>query len=117
MPKRPPSSLSRQSSSLNDPLEERVRGRVVRATRAIARRDQATPGARPADGGGPSLELRALRLVYCTMSRVHRLYREQTGQRVTPALRAAAQAFKREPSVHSLAPVAGHLDEMGLLTW
>jgi hypothetical protein len=56
-------------------------------------------------------------MVYHGLSRLHRHHREQTGQRVAPALKAAAQAFKREPTVLSLTPVAGHLDELGLLTW
>jgi hypothetical protein len=36
---------------------------------------------------------------------------------VTPALRDAARAFKQEPSLLSLVPVAGFLDDLKLLEW
>lgn len=120
MPNRPPSSNRKRSGTPSDPLLERVQARVGHAIRVIKRRDRAALSAsHPAVRGGEasSYELRALQLVYHALSRAHRLHREQTGEPVTPALKEAARAFKREPSVVSLAPVAGHLDAMGLLTW
>lgn len=120
MPPRRPSLNQPQSDASSDPLLERVRARVARAARAIERRDRAGQAPSRLTQVGTesaSCELRALRMVYHGLSRLHRRHREQTGQRVAPALKAAAQAFKREPTVLSLTPVAGHLDEMGLLTW
>jgi hypothetical protein len=62
-------------------------------------------------------ERACLRTVFREMGDAHRRYRAQTGQAGTPALRAAAFAFKREPSVLSLIPVAAFLDELGILAW
>lgn len=110
-------------------LLERVHAQVRRAGRALERRDQGLlPGLRPAQDHGEAStegrapvpsprELRALRLVYHTLGRTHLRHREQTGEPVPPALKAAARAFKREPSVSSLVPVAGFLDDLGLLKW
>jgi hypothetical protein len=114
---------------LNTSLLERVRARVLSANHAIQRRDSAPPRRsqparirRPAPATGPasvppSHELRALLIVYHTMARQHRRYRERTGNHIPTALQSAARAFKREPSVFSLVPVAGFLDDLRLLKW
>jgi len=120
MTRRSSSSNSQFSNASSDPLVERVRARVGRATRVIKRRDRAAlpPNGRartPDDA--PAYELRALRLVYHSLGRAYRRHRDQTGAPVTPALKAAAKAFKQDPTVLSLAPVAAYLDQMGLLTW
>lgn len=102
-------------------LLERVRARVQTVHYALQRRDNmAVPPAGASAGGGAAPlthEMRALRLVYHTLGQEHRRYRERTGQSVPPALKAAALAFKREPSLVSLVPVAGFLDDLGLLKW
>jgi hypothetical protein len=96
-------------------LLERVRARVQTVHYALQRRDNI---AAPPAGAAPlTHEMRALRLVYHTLGQEHRRYRQRTGQPVPPALKAAALAFKREPSLVSLVPVAGFLDDLGLLKW
>ena len=62
-------------------------------------------------------ERACLRIVFRDLGDTHRRYRTRTGQPGTPALRAAAYAFKAEPSVVSLVPVAAFLDELGILAW
>jgi hypothetical protein len=110
-------------------LLERVRARVRTANHALQRRDTRTaPPLRPphvamdglADRTAPvplTRELRALQVVYHTLGRTHRHYRERTGETISPDLKAAARAFKREPSIFSLVPVAGFLDDLRLLKW
>jgi hypothetical protein len=62
-------------------------------------------------------ERACLRSVFLELGDAHRRYRMQTGRSGTPALREAAHAFKRKPSVDSLVPVAAFLDELGILAW
>jgi hypothetical protein len=62
-------------------------------------------------------EARALRRIFLELGDAHREYRLRTGQHASPALRDAAFAFKRAPSLTSLAVVAGMLDEAGILAW
>ena len=124
----PPSNHPSRTPA-NRSLLERVRARVLNTTHALQRRDAgSTPRVRPsrpagkqsADGPASvqlSHELRALQVVYHALARSHRQYRERSGDQVPPALKAAARAFKREPSVFSLVPVAGFLDDLGLLKW
>jgi hypothetical protein len=56
-------------------------------------------------------------MVFRELGDAHRRYRTRTGEAGTPALRAAARAFKSEPSFGSLVPVAAFLDELGILAW
>ena len=108
------------------PLVERVRNRVqhvrgrldrreglgLRRSEAgeavVARTDSSTPWSR---------ELRALRIVFREMGRTHRQYRRLTHSPISMYLRSAAIAFRQEPSLMSLVPVASFLDEMRLLKW
>lgn len=110
---------------------DRVRDRVEHVTRALERRDSAsrprlrrrpptdriTPETVRASGVPLSREARALRSVFRDLGATHRQYRHRTGAPVSPVLRAAAMAFKQDPSLQSLAPVAGFLDELDLLDW
>jgi hypothetical protein len=74
--------------------------------------ETATPAA-PVD----PRERACLRMVFRDLGDAHRQYRARTGMTGTPALRAAANAFKLEPSVGRLVPVATQLDELGILGW
>lgn len=107
-------------------LAERVRQRVAVATARLEHRDAASPGQPPVAGAGSpaaapasplSLELKALRRVFRELAKVHQRYRRRTGEQVPPGLRSAARAFRQEPSIISLVPVAGYLDELHLLRW
>lgn len=105
-------------------LVERVRARVAEADAQLQRRDRALrPASRrkraPAAGkeNGPSLETRSLGHVFHQLGDAHRQYRRESGQRVSPALRDAANAFKSAPSLTTLVAVAAFLDEDGLLAW
>jgi hypothetical protein len=112
-----------------DGLTERVAHRVAEAGLAFDRR---VGGSRPKGGRRKGLagasreeageaarrrERASLRRVFLELGDAHRRYRKQTGRTGTPALREAAYAFKRAPSVVSLASVAAFLDELGLLAW
>jgi len=115
----------------HDPIAERVRQRLAAAGEAFDRRHGASrPGTKRrksstslllnAGRGTDNLHQREraiLRSVFRDLGDTHRRYRARTGQAGTPALRAAAHAFKREPSVLSLIPVAAFLDELGILAW
>jgi hypothetical protein len=113
----------------SSPLADRVRDRVLRARGSLDRRDGATirRGRESAltavsdtgsDGKTPmSREVRALRMVFRELGRTARQYRRRTHAPISGALRSAAIAFKQEPSLISLVPVAGFLDEMQLLKW
>ena len=113
------------------PIADRVRQRLVLAGLAFDRRlgavrpnrrppkepdAAAPPQALPSDPG-LSRERACLRVVFHELGDAHRRYRVRTGIPGTPALRAAAHAFKLEPSVISLVPVAAFLDELGILAW
>jgi hypothetical protein len=89
------------------------------ASRPKARRRKdvsAIPGATGVDPAA-ARERACLRAVFHELGDAHRRYRSQTGQVVTPALRAATQVFKTAPSVASLIPVVAFLDELGILAW
>jgi hypothetical protein len=119
------------SPSPTDALADRVRQRLnsigvafdrrAAASRPKTRRPKAP---RPSESGQPSSgdslhtrERACLRAVFHELGDAHRSYRARTGQTVTPALRAATSAFKLEPSLLSLVPVAAFLDELGILAW
>jgi hypothetical protein len=96
--------------------------RVAAATQSLERRSgSARPRTRRGKPAPPVVEApvpaQSLRLVFRELGDTHRKYRMRTGEAGTPALREAAHAFKREPSVAALASVAAHLDELGLLAW
>lgn len=122
---------SRPTPSLQ-PITERVVQRLAAAGLAFDRRNGAsrpkagrrksaaslTQGSSPEAGEAARRRERAcLRSVFRELGDAHRHYRTQTGSPGTPALREAAHAFKREPSVASLIPVAAFLDELGILAW
>ena len=108
-------------------LTERVRERVLAAHRAQERRDGASQPrirrrGRPARAPNPSdatdphaREVQALRTVFREFGAIHRQYLERTGEHTSSGLRAAATAFKQEPSLLSLTAVAGFLDDLELL--
>lgn len=111
-------------------LLDRVRDQVTTAGDSIDRRSRSPlrPPRRTRSAPRPSLdgsvspahltrEVRAMRIVFKELGETHRRYRRRTGQPVSPALRAAAIAFKQEPSMISLLPVAAFLDELGVLEW
>lgn len=113
-----------------DPLTERVRNRLLlagqsfdrrqRASRPRPRRGRLPAGADPIPAGenqAGGRERACLRSVFREMGEAHRRYRTRTGVPGTPALRAAARAFKEAPSLGSLVPVAACLDELGVLAW
>ena len=95
--------------------------RRLGASRPKARRPrEVSPEAPPsAIEASPSdmRERACLRMVFRELGDTHRRYRARTALSGTPALRAAAYAFKQEPSLLSLVPVAAYLDEIGILAW
>jgi len=111
----------------HSPLVERVRDRVLRARGVLDRRDGAATRARRRAGASASAsmdakspmsrEVRALRIVFRELGETHRQYRRRTHAPISTVLRSAAIAFKQEPSLMSLVPVAGFLDDMQLLEW
>jgi hypothetical protein len=62
-------------------------------------------------------EARSLRRVFLDMGESYREFRRRTGAPVAPAVRDAADRFRRERSVDSLTGVAARLDELRALTW
>lgn len=118
------------SPSSDAPLADRLRERLARAgaqydrrAGAIKPRSQRRPPSlllgqaeSPADSSHRR-ERACLRTVFHELGDAHRTYRVRTGNRVTPGLWAATTAFKQEPSLISLVPVAAFLDELGLLPW
>jgi len=113
-----------------DVLADRVRSRLnvvgqafdrrAAASRPRNRRSKAPRQAEGALSTSETLHAReraCLRAVFHELGDAHRTYRARTGQNVTPALRAATSAFKLEPSLISLVPVAAFLDELGILAW
>ena len=112
----------------HSPLVERVRDRVLRARGVLDRKDGAATRARRRTGAAAasasiagktpmSREVRALRIVFRELGETHRQYRRRTQAPISSVLRTAAIAFKQEPSLMSLVPVAGFLDDMQLLEW
>ena len=120
-----------QSAAPLPPIAERVRQRLLLAGLAFDRRlGAARPRRRPRkeqpapvppltlpSDPGLNRERACLRVVFRELGDAHRRYRVRTGIPGTPALRAAAHAFKQEPSAISLVPVAAFLDELGILAW
>lgn len=118
-------------ASTSSNLQARLMQRFDRASRAFDRRTAASRPARQRARlklvGDPTAltpgdlqvarERACLRAVFHELGDAHRRYRRQTGNSLTPALRAATAAFKLEPSMLSLLPVAAFLDEMGILAW
>ena len=127
----PGSPEAARPSSPLEPIAERVRERLAVAGLAFDRRHGASrprprrrkdPAALPFGAGrdgdaAHNRERACLRSVFRDLGDAHRRYRARTGHAGTPALRAAAHAFKREPSILSLIPVAAFLDELGILAW
>lgn len=111
-------------------IADRVEQRLILAGLAFDRRHGASRPRRRTKPELPTLlnpavpldpaharERACLRIVFRDLGDAHRRYRTRTGVPGTPALRAAAYAFKAEPSVVSLVPVAAFLDELGILAW
>ena len=65
----------------------------------------------------PQREARSLRLVFDDLGTAYRRYRKETGAPISAVVREAARRFRKEPSVLSLASVAGRLDELKILDW
>jgi hypothetical protein len=126
-----PDKIPSRDGSAKKPLADRVRHRVLAVNRALERRDgaaqpkvkrsgtkKATTASAELNGDGSNArELRALRSVFHDLGVTHRRYRQRTGETVAPALRTAAKAFRQEPSLTSLVPVAGFLEDLDLLEW
>lgn len=128
MSARNPPSQPQGSDPMEHSLLERLRARLRSVNHVLQRRDTrpvspTSPPPVPANGtersaAAPvSREVRALNVVYHGLARAHRRHRERTGESVSPSLKAAARAFKREPSIASLVPVAAFLDDLRLLKW
>lgn len=123
-----PSSVPRPEGSNgkgSKSLTERIQARVHAAGRAqdrrdgasrprVGRRSAAAKAAQPIDGGAGS-EVTALKSVFRHMGKLHRQYRVRTGESTSPGLRAAAMAFKEQPTLVGLVVVAGFLEELELL--
>lgn len=119
------------SGAGSDALTERVRQRVTLAGQAFDRRSTASrpksrrkKTAQPAEQGNGhagepvrTKEQVCLRAVFHELGDAHRAYRARTGQTVTPSLRAATNAFKLDPTLLTLVPVAAYLDELDILAW
>jgi hypothetical protein len=124
-----PHSAGSQPAEPPHALIERVQARVAEVGLALDRRStaqragrgrrQRATAASSAKGStsDASREARSLRQVFLELGDAHRQHRLRTGQHGSPALRDAAVAFKRAPSLTSLAVVAGMLDEVGILGW
>jgi hypothetical protein len=120
------SNSSTRSSAGDTPraLTERVQARLseVDASLELRRRARRPGGKRKkteAAGGEPSAhrEARAIATVFHELGDTHRQHRLHSGQRVSPELKQAAQAFKASPSLTTLVGVAAFLDGDGLLEW
>lgn len=130
MPDRSESSDGLTSGSAPVAIADRVEQRLMLAGAEFDRRHGAVRPKRRAKMRTPTLlnpevaldpehvrERACLRIVFRDLGDAHRRYRTRTGVPGTPALRAAAYAFKAQPSVVSLIPVAAFLDELGILAW
>ncbi len=104
-------------------LPARVERRVLEAGAALRRRHHAR---RPRLGGrkaasipptSQAVDRASLGSVFRELGDAHRRYRQSTGNAGTPELRAAARAFKAQPTLPALITVAAFLDELGLLGW
>jgi hypothetical protein len=100
-------------------LTERVESHVAQTALTVkrGRRSSSPLGRRAGRVPAPDAQQAALRAVFRELGETHRAYRARTGQGGTPALRAAAHAFKRAPSLPALVTVAAFFDELGLLAW
>ena len=107
-------------------LTDRVMARVDDARIAVDRREGATrPKSkrrkRTPSAAEPSAqdlrESKSLKRVFRDLGLSYREYRRQTGEPVSPTVRAAAYNFKAAPSLTSLVSVAVFLDELDILTW
>jgi hypothetical protein len=84
------------------------------------RRRHSDPHRRPAGGSRTpeqAREARSLRRVFLDMGDSYREYRRRTGAPVSADVRDAADRFRQERNVTSLAAVAASLDELHVLTW
>ena len=107
-------------ASAPDSLVERVRERVATAASRLdhgarAGRRRSSDTSAQADTKPP--EVWALRWVFRDMGRTQRAMRRETGQPPFPAVRTAAIAFRRAPSLNALVGVAASLEEVNLLGW
>jgi hypothetical protein len=118
-----PSRLGPDSAEFPQTLIDRVLARVREADAAVDQRPRTTKSnrsRRTADATRTAAqlrELRSLRWVFHDMGESYRQYRRRTGERVTPAVRDAADRFKREQNVPALVSLAGCLDELDVLRW
>lgn len=123
-----PHSAGSQPAEPPHALIERVQARVAEVGLALdrrstaqragrGRRQRATAASSAGSTAAATREARSLRQVFLELGDAHRQHRLRTGQHGSPALRDAAHAFKRAPSLTSLAVVAGMLDEVGILGW
>jgi len=125
MPKKTPKSSELRSSKPSGTMTDRVGRRVAAAVLASERRAKSVrpKGAKRVTAAADLEKEKAahlaqsLRAVFRELGDTHRQYRERTGNVGTAALRQAANAFKREPTMDKLAAVAVFLDELGLLEW
>jgi len=130
MPKKKPAQTGSTPSTAIHPLAERVQARVsevglaldqrARASRPRAKRPKAPKTDLPLATTAhvpPTREASSLRRVFNELAITHRQFRLRSGQHASPALRAAARAFKEAPSFPSLVLVAAFLEEDGLLEW
>ena len=62
-------------------------------------------------------EARSLRRVFLDMGDSYRAYRQRTGAPISPEVKGAAERFRKERSLTSLAAVAASLDQLQGLTW
>lgn len=101
------------------PIIDRVRDRVAAAAASLAGpAGRKSPRRKPTPFATESpRELRAMKLVFREMGRAQRATRRERGQEPSPAVREAALAFRRTPSLPALVLVAVSLDEVGLLAW
>jgi hypothetical protein len=116
MSKRPRGRPLTAANAFAPSLNDRIADRVAQAARALER-DRGAPTVRREVSPDPLHHVASLRAVFRELQAAHRQYRARTGQASSPALRKAAHAFKRTPSVASLAAVAAYLDELKLLRW
>jgi len=113
-------------STLTERVMERVRqaGMVVEGSTdgstSKPRRRHSDPHRRPAGGSRTPeqvREARSLRRVFLDMGDSYREYRRRTGAPVSADVRNAADRFRQERNVASLAAVAASLDDLNVLTW
>ena len=101
------------------PIIDRVHDRVAAAAASFTGTGgQKRPRRKPVPFATETpRELRAMKLVFREMGRAQRATRQERGQEPSPAVREAALAFRRSPSMPALVQVASSLDEVGLLAW